>query len=192
MHTNQLTHTDLKPENILLTFQDLEKVLPHDNRYQSLETQATYSEQDSYHHHPSRLPYYQPVDHRLTIIDFGGATYDKDYHSEIINTRQYRAPEVILQCCKWGHSSDVWSIGCIIMELITGQLYFPTHENYEHLAMIIKSCGPIPQWMAFKCQNMMKKHFMPLTNKLTGQQEMHLNWPRDASTEASIKRVEEL
>jgi serine/threonine protein kinase len=30
------------------------------------------------------------------MIDFGGATAQEEYHTEVINTRQYRAPEVIL------------------------------------------------------------------------------------------------
>ena len=39
---------------------------------------------------------YLPIDSQIKIIDFGGATFEEDYHSDIINTRQYRAPEVIL------------------------------------------------------------------------------------------------
>lgn len=33
---------------------------------------------------------------QVKIIDFGSATFEEDYHSSLINTRQYRAPEVIL------------------------------------------------------------------------------------------------
>jgi serine/threonine protein kinase len=40
--------------------------------------------------------YYLPIGDQIKIIDFGGATYDYEHHSNIINTRQYRAPEVIL------------------------------------------------------------------------------------------------
>ena len=40
--------------------------------------------------------YYVPVSRNIRIIDFGGATYHDESHTEIINTRQYRAPEVIL------------------------------------------------------------------------------------------------
>ena len=92
------------------------------------------------------------------MIDFGGATFDSDHHSSIINTRQYRAPEVILgilhkkritsECCEWNNKSDLWSIGCILVELYSGDLLFPTHESYEHLAMIEKISGHTPYWMA--------------------------------------------
>lgn len=50
----------------------------------------------------------------------GGATYEHEHHSSVINTRQYRAPEVILQCMRWNTQSDMWGVGCIVMELITG------------------------------------------------------------------------
>jgi hypothetical protein len=40
--------------------------------------------------------YYYPTEDCIRIIDFGGATYINERHSDIINTRQYRAPEVIL------------------------------------------------------------------------------------------------
>jgi len=89
----------------------------------------------------------------VKIIDFGGATYDYEKHSFLINTRQYRAPEVILENLCWNESSDIWSLACILIEIYTGELFFDTHENLEHIAMIEKQCGPIPRWMVDKCSN---------------------------------------
>lgn len=40
--------------------------------------------------------YFIPKNDLVKIIDFGGATYENEHHSSIINTRQYRAPEIIL------------------------------------------------------------------------------------------------
>ncbi len=39
------------------------------------------------------------------------------------------------------------------MELYSGELLFPTHENYEHLAMIEKVSGCIPKWMANRAEH---------------------------------------
>ena len=64
-----------------------------------------------------------------------GATYDDEKKSSIVNTRQYRAPEVILGC-GWSFPSDLWSAGCIIAELYRGELLFGTHDNEEHLALM--------------------------------------------------------
>ena len=52
------------------------------------------------------------------MIDFGGATYDDDKKkSTIINTRQYRGPEVILEI-GWSFPSDIWFIIIIIIIII--------------------------------------------------------------------------
>jgi serine/threonine protein kinase len=37
-----------------------------------------------------------PIHNEVKLIDFGGATYANEHHTALINTRQYRAPEVIL------------------------------------------------------------------------------------------------
>lgn len=51
----------------------------------------------------------------------GGATLEEEHHSTVINTRQYRAPEVILRCEKWDTSSDIWCLACVVVELYTGK-----------------------------------------------------------------------
>ena len=59
------------------------------------------------------------------MIDFGGASYlDEDCYGTI-NTRQYRAPEVLLGL-KWDEESDIWGVGCIAMELFLGDVLFQT------------------------------------------------------------------
>jgi serine/threonine protein kinase len=80
----------------------------------------------------------RPLDEQVKIIDFGGATYKEDSHNSIINTRQYRAPEVILECADWDEKSDIWSLVCIFIEMYTGELFYETREDIEHLAMIEK------------------------------------------------------
>jgi len=41
--------------------------------------------------------YVLPLKQLIKIIDFGGATFRGEYKTKIINTRQYRAPEVIIR-----------------------------------------------------------------------------------------------
>ena len=53
------------------------------------------------------------------MIDFGSATFSDAYHSSIVSTRHYRAPEIILGL-GWSFPCDIWSVGCILVELITG------------------------------------------------------------------------
>eukprot|EP00428_Durinskia_dybowskii_P072418 CAMPEP_0170409810 /NCGR_PEP_ID=MMETSP0117_2-20130122/29543_1 /TAXON_ID=400756 /ORGANISM="Durinskia baltica, Strain CSIRO CS-38" /LENGTH=154 /DNA_ID=CAMNT_0010667277 /DNA_START=1 /DNA_END=462 /DNA_ORIENTATION=+ len=117
--TLQMTHTDLKPENILLDCMSSLRPaqFPREAAWKPTQkTRATASE------------YMRPATPQIRLIDFGNATYADEHHSSIINTRQYRGPEVILSL-GWNEKSDVWSMGCILMELYTGELLFGTHEN---------------------------------------------------------------
>lgn len=120
--------------------------------------------------------HFKPINTGIKIIDFGGATFEDQYHSSIINTRQYRAPEVILGTLHtglgWDMTSDMWSVGCILIELYTGEMLFPTHDNYEHLAMMEKLLGVMPLWMARHASRDMHKYF---------SRNYMLNFPKLAS-----------
>jgi serine/threonine protein kinase len=132
LHSFGLIHTDLKMENILL-MDDREVLYQHPPA--------------SSHRTTSRpvVSQYIPASTRIKVIDFGGACYDtKAKSSSIINTRQYRAPEVILGT-GWSMPSDMWSAGCIFAELARGELLFGTHDNIEHLALMERIIGPFPR-----------------------------------------------
>jgi serine/threonine protein kinase len=128
LHGMRLVHTDLKPENILLVKRD-----PF-TRSRSLTCTRDGSTSLA------------PASTAIRLIDFGGATYDECRKSSLINTRQYRAPEVILGQT-WSLASDIWSIGCILMELYTGRLLFSTHDSFEHLALMENCLGKFPVHM---------------------------------------------
>ncbi|NXI53219.1 CLK1 kinase, partial [Chloroceryle aenea] len=134
LHLNKLTHTDLKPENILFVTSD-------------------YTEEYN--------PKLKCEERRLKnpdikIVDFGSATYDDEYHSTLVSTRHYRAPEVIL-ALGWSQPCDVWSIGCILIEYYLGFTVFPTHDSKEHLAMMERILGPLPNHMVKKSRK--RKYF---------------------------------
>ena len=60
-----------------------------------------------------------PCGDQIRVIDFGSATFEDQYHSSVVSTRHYRAPEVILGL-GWSFPCDLWSVGCILVELATG------------------------------------------------------------------------
>jgi len=80
------------------------------------------------------------LDTEIRLIDFGSATFQDEYHSSVVSTRHYRAPEIILGL-GWSFPCDVWSIGCILVEFFTGDALFQTHDNLEHLAMMEAVCA---------------------------------------------------
>jgi dual-specificity kinase len=129
LHDLNLIHTDLKPENILLC----------DNAYQAF----TYSRRiPSSSTTVNRQAAQRKVllDTEIRLIDFGSATFQDEYHSSVVSTRHYRAPEIILGL-GWSFPCDIWSIGCILVEFFTGDALFQTHDNLEHLAMMESVCG---------------------------------------------------
>lgn len=99
------------------------------------------------------------MDFSIKIIDFGNVAHVSEGSRSIITTRQYRAPEVILGCCKWGKPSDVWSIGCVALEIYTGDIFFNTNCNKEHIGLIEKALGNFPVWMVKKAKNPIKIMF---------------------------------
>ena len=119
----------------------------------------------------------------IKLIDFGSATFESQHHSAVISTRHYRAPEVILGL-GWTYPCDLWSIGCILVELYTGQALFQTHENLEHLAMMSGVLGPIPDSMIRRADGSGQKYFI----RSKGGRRA-LNWPGGASSTASVRSV---
>ncbi|KAG6895657.1 hypothetical protein C0993_009333 [Termitomyces sp. T159_Od127] len=91
----------------------------------------------------------------VKIADLGNATWVEHHFTDDIQTRQYRCPEVILGA-KWGPSADIWSVACVMFELITGgdYLFDPASgsrysKDDDHIAQIMELMGEIPRSVAF-------------------------------------------
>uniref|UniRef100_T1IP64 Protein kinase domain-containing protein n=1 Tax=Strigamia maritima TaxID=126957 RepID=T1IP64_STRMM len=86
----------------------------------------------------------------LRVVDFGNAI--RCVHEELslyycdyeLQTLIYRAPEVLLGL-SFGLQVDVWSLGCIIAELYSGQPLFLGRNKNEVLTKITSILGPLPQ-----------------------------------------------
>ena len=142
LHDISLIHTDMKPENILLVNDSFQRK-PLKSRtitssYLSLGTGSSKKV-------PKQTKILNNVE--IQVIDFGSAIFADEYHSSIVSTRHYRAIEIVLGI-GWSFPIDMWSLGCILVELLTADVLFKTHANLEHLAMIEKVCGErIPPYM---------------------------------------------
>lgn len=76
----------------------------------------------------------------IKVIDFGSSCYEHQRIYTYIQSRFYRAPEVILGA-KYGMPIDMWSLGCILAELLTGYPIFPGEDEGDQLACIIELQG---------------------------------------------------
>jgi serine/threonine protein kinase len=163
LHNNlKIIHGDLKPENILIkgycveieTFisyilkLDLKKIY---NNFKSLTKVCEYI---------GNLLYDVSIDEtkfidqkfldniEICIIDFGSIIHKSNFSTDEIMTRYYRGPEILLGL-KHNFGSDIWALGCVLYELITGKILFDPNKDelrcrdYNHLLLIHKYLGKI-------------------------------------------------
>eukprot|EP00199_Chlamydomonas_sp_CCMP681_P001746 CAMPEP_0119107322 /NCGR_PEP_ID=MMETSP1180-20130426/9639_1 /TAXON_ID=3052 ORGANISM="Chlamydomonas cf sp, Strain CCMP681" /NCGR_SAMPLE_ID=MMETSP1180 /ASSEMBLY_ACC=CAM_ASM_000741 /LENGTH=374 /DNA_ID=CAMNT_0007092793 /DNA_START=104 /DNA_END=1225 /DNA_ORIENTATION=- len=80
----------------------------------------------------------------LKICDFGLARTSSEHNfmTEYVVTRWYRAPELLLSCEQYTAAIDMWSVGCILAELLGRKPVFPGKDYVDQLKLIIKVLGP--------------------------------------------------
>lgn len=64
-------------------------------------------------------------DCELKILDFGLARPTENEMTGYVATRWYRAPEIMLNWMHYNQTVDIWSVGCIMAELLTSRTLFP-------------------------------------------------------------------
>jgi serine/threonine protein kinase len=95
---------------------------------------------------------------QVKVIDYGNAYLHHDQRCSYVQSRAYRAPEVVL-----GHpytpKVDLWSLGCILMELLTDRLLFDNRSVQSLLASHIALLGAMPQRLLSEGQ--LSDHYFP-------------------------------
>ncbi|KAK4457213.1 PaMpk1 mitogen-activated protein kinase encoded by the PaMpk1 protein [Cladorrhinum samala] len=88
------------------------------------------------------------ADCELKICDFGlarGFSNDVNenagYMTEYVATRWYRAPEIMLSFQNYTKAIDVWSVGCILAELLGGKPFFKGRDYVDQLNQILHILG---------------------------------------------------
>lgn len=161
-----IIHTDIKPENILFTQHLKEKAALQEDAQRAVLEMERLKKQDEAINNSAFAAIgsvYKP-DPKLTfasgnikLVDFGNACYTHHQFTDDIQTRQYRAPEVILGC-GYDVKADIWSCACLLFELATGDFLFDPHggEDYDrdedHLALIMELLGPVPIFIREKAE----------------------------------------
>ncbi|GMH36366.1 hypothetical protein BSKO_04234 [Bryopsis sp. KO-2023] len=89
---------------------------------------------------PENILLKQPDRSAVKVIDFGSSCLVDERLYTYIQSRFYRAPEVILGL-PYGTPIDMWSLGCILAELYTGYPVFPGENEQEQLLCIMEVLG---------------------------------------------------
>lgn len=84
-----------------------------------------------------------PETHVLKLCDFGSAKMlvPTEPNVSYICSRYYRAPELIFGATNYTTMIDIWSLGCVVGELLIGRPLFPGENGVEQLVEIVKILG---------------------------------------------------
>ncbi|KAF3636866.1 Mitogen-activated protein kinase -like protein NTF4 [Capsicum annuum] len=79
----------------------------------------------------------------LKICDFGLArpNLENENMTEYVVTRWYRAPELLLNSSDYTEAIDVWSVGCIFMELMNRKPLFAGKDHVHQIRLLTELLG---------------------------------------------------
>ncbi|KAK6465615.1 kinase-like domain-containing protein [Scheffersomyces coipomensis] len=138
---NELQGTDL---HRLLTSRPLEKQFIQYFTYQILRGLKYIHSAGVIHRDlkPSNILINENCD--LKICDFGLARIQDPQMTGYVSTRYYRAPEIMLTWQKYDTEVDLWSVGCILAEMMEGKPLFPGKDHVHQFSIITELLGSPP------------------------------------------------
>lgn len=93
---------------------------------------------------PENILFSTPENKSCKLIDFGCSCYVGKLMFTYIQSRYYRAPEVVFGF-EYGTEIDIWSLGCVLCEMVTGQPIFPAEDETELIQMMVEILGMPPK-----------------------------------------------
>ncbi|KAA3680510.1 cyclin-dependent kinase-like [Paragonimus westermani] len=84
---------------------------------------------------------------RIASQDFSATAFfrtgSEGPYTDYVATRWYRAPELLVGDTQYGPPVDVWAIGCVFAEIITGTPLWPGSSDLDQLFLITRNLGKI-------------------------------------------------
>jgi len=95
---------------------------------------------------PENILLRHPKKSGVKVIDFGSSCRSNKRMYSYIQSRFYRSPEVILGL-PYAVSIDMWSLGCILAEMHTGEPLFSGSDQFDQMQKVVKLLGMVPDHM---------------------------------------------
>ena len=90
---------------------------------------------------PENILFVAPNNLQIKLIDFGSGCFESRQIYTYIQSRFYRSPEVMLGIA-YTPAIDMWSLGCILVELYNGYPLFPGRNEEDQMSKILEVLGP--------------------------------------------------
>lgn len=106
-------------------------------------------------------------DWELKLMDLGMATEKRIEESRMtsgVTTLHYRAPEVLMGL-DYGSAVDIWAVGCLLYELLTGEVLFKACDEWRQITDIIQKIGMPDKEFMEKLPEGVKKSFEKIPSK---------------------------
>ncbi|XP_041252779.1 cyclin-dependent kinase-like 2 [Onychostruthus taczanowskii] len=121
----------------------------------------------------------------VKLCDFGFArplATSGEVYTDYVATRWYRAPELLVGDSKYGRPVDVWAVGALITEMLTGEALFPGDSDIDQLYHITKCLGNlIPRQQELFYKNPLFAGMkLPEVKELESLEKRYPKLPRDA------------
>jgi dual specificity tyrosine-phosphorylation-regulated kinase 2/3/4 len=89
---------------------------------------------------PENVLYTDSDQLQIRLIDFGSAVFESSPMYIYIQSRFYRAPEILLGA-DYSYPIDMWSLGCMVAEMSTGRPLFPGESERDQMMWIVAALG---------------------------------------------------
>mmetsp|Transcript_21478 Transcript_21478/g.52919 ORF Transcript_21478/g.52919 Transcript_21478/m.52919 type:complete len:657 (+) Transcript_21478:310-2280(+) len=130
---------------------------------------------------PENILLRHPKKSGIKVIDFGSSCRSNKRMYSYIQSRFYRSPEVMLGL-PYSTAIDMWSLGCILAEMHTGEPLFSGSDQFDQMQKIVKILGMVPHYMLDKANEQNRHQFFDrLRNRQTGKEEWILRQEKVAS-----------